>query len=72
MKVSSSIQTVQEKIKQRYPKTYKETKKWALKIKKFEKNDEFNLKKVSVVEEEPTNQTDLDVDTVDWLMPFLS
>ncbi|KAF0443711.1 hypothetical protein F8M41_003531 [Gigaspora margarita] len=51
-----------EKIKQRYPETYEETKEWALKIEKFEKNDEFDLKKASVVGEESTAQTDLDVD----------
>ncbi|RIB21273.1 hypothetical protein C2G38_2034533 [Gigaspora rosea] len=40
-----------EKIKQRYPETYKKMKEWALKIEKFEKNDEFELKKASVVGE---------------------
>ncbi|KAF0332916.1 hypothetical protein F8M41_018453 [Gigaspora margarita] len=51
-----------EKIKQQYSETCEETKKWALKIKKFKKNDKFDLKKASVVGEELTDQTDLDVD----------
>ncbi|CAG8671129.1 10313_t:CDS:1 [Cetraspora pellucida] len=34
-----------ERINQQYPETYEETKDWAIKIKKYEKSDEFDLKK---------------------------
>ncbi|CAG8848425.1 13119_t:CDS:2, partial [Racocetra persica] len=51
-----------EKIKQRYPETYEETRDWAIKIEKFEKSDEFDIKKASIIEEESTYQTDPAVD----------
>ncbi|CAG8782314.1 6528_t:CDS:2, partial [Cetraspora pellucida] len=51
-----------ERINQRYPKTYKETKDWTIKIEKYEKSDEFDLKKTSTIGEESTYQMDPDVD----------
>ncbi|CAG8804193.1 15577_t:CDS:1, partial [Dentiscutata erythropus] len=41
-----------EKIKEKYPEIYKETKKWIIKIKKFKNNNEFNLKIASIIREE--------------------
>ncbi|CAG8820664.1 18455_t:CDS:1, partial [Racocetra persica] len=46
----------------RYPETYEETRDWAIKIEKFEKSDEFDIKKASVIGEESTYQTDPAVD----------
>ncbi|CAG8517638.1 10905_t:CDS:2, partial [Racocetra persica] len=51
-----------EKVKQHYPEIYEETKNWAIKIKKHEKSDEFDLKKTNIIGEESTYQIDLNVD----------
>ncbi|CAG8682343.1 768_t:CDS:2 [Gigaspora rosea] len=48
--------------KEKYPEIYEETEEWAIKIEKFEKSDEFDLKKASIIREETIAQTNTDVD----------
>ncbi|CAG8710903.1 13961_t:CDS:2, partial [Racocetra persica] len=51
-----------ERINQRYSKTYEEAKDWVIKIEKYEKSDEFNLKKANIIGKKSTYQIDPDVD----------